>query len=190
MKKILLFLANGFETYEAGVFIDVFGWNLTEGDKSTLLNTCGLTKEVKSAFGVVMKPDFIIDEIDVDAYDALAIPGGFEVYDFYKDAYHEKVLNVIRLFHTKGKIIASICVGALPIGKSGILTNKKATTYKGQRQSQLKEHGAILVDEPIVIDDNIITSWNPSTAITVALMLLELLTTKQNVEAIKDLMGF
>lgn len=36
MKNILLLLAKGFETYEASVFIDVFGWNLTEGDRTTL----------------------------------------------------------------------------------------------------------------------------------------------------------
>lgn len=27
MKKILLLLANGFEIYEAGTFIDIIGWN-------------------------------------------------------------------------------------------------------------------------------------------------------------------
>ena len=33
MKKVLLLLADGFETFEASVFIDVIGWNLVEGDK-------------------------------------------------------------------------------------------------------------------------------------------------------------
>ena len=32
MKKILLLLANGYETFEAAVFIDVIGWNLIDGD--------------------------------------------------------------------------------------------------------------------------------------------------------------
>jgi protein deglycase len=35
MKKVLLLLADGFEIYEASVFIDVIGWNLVEGDNST-----------------------------------------------------------------------------------------------------------------------------------------------------------
>ena len=47
MKKVLLLLADGFETFEASVFIDVIGWNLVEGDKSTELFTCGLKKEIK-----------------------------------------------------------------------------------------------------------------------------------------------
>jgi 4-methyl-5(b-hydroxyethyl)-thiazole monophosphate biosynthesis len=190
MTKTLLLLAQGFEMYEASVFIDVLGWNFIDGDKSTELAACGVRNEVTSAFGVVVKPAFVVDEIDVDDYDALAIPGGFEEYGFYKDAYDENVLGLIRLFHAKKKIIVSICVGALAIGKSGILAGKKGTTYKGVRQEQLKAQGVILTEGPIVRDGNIITSWNPSTATDVALMLLETLTTKQNAESIRNRMGF
>ncbi len=35
MKKVLLLLADGFEVFEASVFIDVMGWNLVEVDGST-----------------------------------------------------------------------------------------------------------------------------------------------------------
>ena len=54
MKKILLLLAEGFETLEASVFIDVIGWNLTEGDGTTQLFTCGVNKEIKSSFKRLM----------------------------------------------------------------------------------------------------------------------------------------
>lgn len=47
MKKVLLLLADGFEIYEASVFIDVIGWNLAEGDHSTELFTCGLKRKLK-----------------------------------------------------------------------------------------------------------------------------------------------
>ena len=57
MKKVLLLLADGFVTFEACVFIDVIGWNLDEGDKSTELFTCGLRKEIKSSFN----QRFIVD---------------------------------------------------------------------------------------------------------------------------------
>ncbi len=193
MKKVLLLLAKGFETYEASVFIDVIGWNLTDGDGSTRLFTCGLTREVKSTFNVIVRPDFLIDTIDVDDYDVLAIPGGFEAFGFYEDAYNEKFLDLIREFHKKQKVIASVCVGALPIGKSGILRGRKATTYNmgdGMRQKQLAEFGADVIKQPIVFDNGIITSWNPSTAIEVAFKLLELLTSKEKADYIKKIMGF
>lgn len=192
MKRVLLLLANGFETFEASVFIDVIGWNLVDGDGSTKLFTCGLQKEVNSAFNQKVMVDYCISEIDIDLFDALAVPGGFEEFNFYKDAYDEQFLNLIRGFKAKNKIIASICVAALPLGKSGILKGKKGTTYnkKTVRQETLKEFGVKVVNEPIVIDDSIITSWNPSTAADVAFLLLELLTSKTNADYIRQIMGF
>lgn len=191
MKKILLLLANGFETYEASVFIDVLGWNLTEGDKSTKLFSCGLTKEVSSSFDQKFTVDFLNTEINSNEFDALAIPGGFEEYGFYEDAYNDSFLKIIQNFNSMKKLIASICVAALPLGKSGILRGKRATTYNSKvRRSALKEFGAEIVNQPIVVDENIITSWNPASAIDVALLLLEKLTNKANSNYIRNSMGF
>ena len=191
MKKVLLLLASGFETFEASVFIDVIGWNLVEGDGSTQLFTCGLSKEIKSSFDQRFTVDFVADEVDISSFDALAIPGGFELYGFYNDAYDEKFLNIIRAFKANNKMIASICVGALPVGKSGILKDKNGTTYNNTvRREALSEFGVHVLNQPIVVDDNVITSWNPSTAIDVALLLLEHLTSKNNAIYIRKLMGF
>jgi len=191
MKKVLLLLANGFETFEASVFIDVIGWNLVEGDCSTELFTCGLRKEIKSSFNQRFIVDYLIDEIDIHSFDGLAIPGGFEVYGYYNDAYDDKFLALIRGFKASDKIIASICVGALPLGKSGVLKDKTGTTYKSDvRRKALKEFGVQVVNQTIVMDDNIITSWNPSTAVNVALLLLEHLTSKMNADKVRQLMGF
>jgi 4-methyl-5(b-hydroxyethyl)-thiazole monophosphate biosynthesis len=192
MKKVLLLLPNGFETYEASVFIDVIGWNHSEGDGSTQLFSCGLHKEVTTSFNQKMIVDYLVSEINVDDFDAIAIPGGFEEYDFYKEAYDERVLDLVRTFNSKGKIVASICVGALLVGKSGILHGKRGTTYnkKPARHETLRSYGVNVLNQPIVVEGNIITSWNPSTAIDVALTLLEMLTNKKNADYIGDIMGF
>lgn len=192
MKRVLLLLADGFETYEASVFIDVIGWNLVDGDGTTKLFTCALEKEIQSSFNQRFIVDYLVDHINVNDFDALAIPGGFKEYDFYKDAYDERFLDIIRQFHQQGKIVASVCVAALSVAKSGILIGKKGTTYNKSPlpQETLRAFGVTVVNAPIVMDDNIITSWNPSTAIDVALLLLELLTTKQTSIHIRDIMGF
>ncbi|MBY6879937.1 DJ-1/PfpI family protein [Clostridium botulinum] len=194
MKKVLLLLANGFEAVEASVFTDVIGWNKLEGDGTTELITVGIREELKCTFNFTVTPEMHVSEVNIDEFDALAIPGGFEEAGFYEDAYGEDFLNIIREFDKAGKTIASICVGALPIGKSGVLVNRNATTYNlgnGKRQKQLPEFGAnVLADKPIVIDKNIITSYNPSTAFDVAFKLLEILTSKENCVNIKKLMGF
>jgi 4-methyl-5(b-hydroxyethyl)-thiazole monophosphate biosynthesis len=191
MKKVLLLLADGFETFEASVFIDVIGWNLVEGDSSTELFTCGLKKEIKSSFNQRFIVDYLISDIDISSFDALAIPGGFEGYGYYNDAYDDKFLDLIRGFKASNKIIASICVGALPLGKSGVLKDKNGTTYQSVvRREALQGFGVNILNQPIVMDDNIITSWNPSTAVDVALLLLELLTTKSNADKVSQKLGF
>ncbi|MFJ7755810.1 DJ-1/PfpI family protein [Peribacillus muralis] len=193
MKKVLLLLSNGFEAVEASVFTDVLGWNKLEGDGSTDLVTVGLHEQLACTWNFIVKPEFTIDQVNLDDFDALAIPGGFEEAGFYDDAYDQRFLEVINDFHDKKKIIATICVGALPLGKSGILKGRKATTYNHPtsiRQTQLKDFGALVVNEPIVVTDNIITSYNPSTAFGVAFTLLEMLTSKENCNRVKELMGF
>ncbi len=192
MKKVLLLLADGFEIFEASVFIDVIGWNLLEGDKSTQLFTCALKKEIKSSFNQRFIVDFTIEEVNIEDYVALAIPGGFEDYGFYIDAYHPDFLDVIRKFENQQKTIASICTGALPVAESNILKNRNGTTYNlnPKRQNALRDKLVNVLNQPIVEDGNIITSWNPSTAMDVAFLLLEKLTNKENTNNVKRLMGF
>lgn len=191
MKKILLLLADGFEFFEASVFIDVMGWNHAEGDGTTQLFTCGLRREINSSFNQKLVVDFVLEEIDVNDFEALAVPGGFEIYGFYNDAYDERFLAVIRDFNAAGKMIASVCVGALPLGKSGILAGKNGTTYNSVvRREALRDFGVNVLHQPVVVDDNIITSWNPSTAMEVAFLLLEQLTSSENTAHVKRLMGF
>jgi len=189
LKKVLLLLADGFETLEASVFIDVIGWNQVDGDGTTQLFSCGLRRKVKSSFSQCVVVDYLIDEINTEEYDALAIPGGFEEFGYYKDAYSDEFLKLIRMFDAQSKIIAAVCVGALPIARSGVLTNRRATTYN-KRQEELARYEVNVINEPIVTDCNVITSWNPATAPEVAFMLLERLTSKDQCNFIKEIMGF
>jgi 4-methyl-5(b-hydroxyethyl)-thiazole monophosphate biosynthesis len=191
--KVLVLLAKGFETMEFSVFIDVLGWARNDYGSDIGVDTCGFQKEVVSTFHVPVIVDKLITEINVKDYDALAIPGGFEEYGFYEDAYSEPFLQLIREFDAQNKLIASVCVGALPLGKSGILTGRRATTYHlrgGYRQQQLREFGVNVINEPIVTDRNIITSYCPQTAPGVAFALLEKLTSTEFTDTVKRAMGF
>lgn len=175
MKKILLFCCKGFETMEFSPFVDVMGWARTDFGEEIYVETCGFQKMVKSTFGIPVEMDITLHEIDIREYDALAIPGGFEEYSFYEEAFDERFLKLISDFHEAGKIVASVCVGALPVAKSGILKGHHGTTYhlnNGDRQRQLADFGVNVLNEPVVEDDNIITSYCPETAAKVAFRLL------------------
>ncbi|HSI78080.1 MAG TPA: DJ-1/PfpI family protein [Lunatimonas sp.] len=192
-KRVLLFLAQGFEEYEASVFTDIIGWSRICGKEPVDLITTGLRPEIKCTWNFTVRPELEFERVKVKDYDALAMAGGFEKAGFYEDAYDERLLNLIREFDKEGKIIAAVCVSALPLGKSGVLKGRKATTYDlldGVRRKQLADFGAIVQDENIVIDGNIITSTGPSTAVDVAFILLEMLTDKENVDLVKKYMRF
>ena len=191
--KILLFLAKGFETMEFSVFVDIFGWARNDYGYPIDVETVGFSKTVNITFNIPVIVDKIIDEIDINDYDALAIPGGFEEFGFYDEAYNEEFLSLIRKFDEQNKIIATICVGALPLGKSGILKNRNATTYHlkdGYRQKELQKFGVNVINQPIVIDDNVITSYCPQTAPEVAFTLLAKLTSKEKMNIVKKAMGY
>ena len=191
--KVLVFLAKAFETMEFSVFIDVLGWARVDYGHDITVETCGFKDTVLSTFNIPVKVDKTIEEINADEYDALAIPGGFREFGFYDEVYDERFLNLVREFDAKGKIIASVCSGAMPIGKSGALKNRKGTTYHlngGFLQKQLKEFGVDVINEPVVVDDNIITSYCPETAPKVAFKLLKMLTSEDEMTVVKIAMGF
>ena len=192
-KKVLLLLCQGVEVYEAGAFYDVLGWSGAYGEKKVEVVTVGLQNPVRGTFGIKIVPDCLLAEVKADDFDVLAVPGGFETYGFYEQAYSQPVANLIRRFDELKKPIAAICVGALPVANSGILKGRQATTYHlrdGVRRKQLAEFGANVVDKPIVYDENVITSTSPATAMGVAFALLAMLTDDENAARIQKLMGF
>lgn len=192
--KILLFCCKGFETLEFAPFVDVMGWAKETFGMNVEVVTAGFTKIVKSTFGITVTVDNTIEEINTIDYDALAIPGGFEKFGFYEEAYSERFLNLIREFDESEKCIASVCVAALALGKSGILKGRNATTYHlgdGRRQQQLTEFDVnVIPDQRIVVDKNVITSFCPETAPSVAFCLLGMLVGEDNAQLVSRAMGF
>ena len=218
--KVMILALSGFEMLEFSAFADVLGWAKLEGGLDIEYDTAGFSREVQSTFDVPVKVDRVlwrrgagvccpVDICEGD-YDALAIPGGFEEYGFYDEAYRDETIMLIRAFHKAGKPIATVCVGALALGNSGVLEGRKATTYApdigerqkqqtgaqqeqqlSHRQKQLAEFGAdVQANEQIVVDGNLITSCGPSTATDVAFMLLQKLTDAESADKVRKLMGF
>lgn len=193
MKKVLMLFCKGTEISEAAAFYDVLGWANDSGNTPIQAVVVGTTPEVRCTFGLTLRSDRLLKEIVDEDFDALAIPGGFQEFGFYEDAYSEQISHLIRNFDARKKPIAAICVGALAIGRSGVLAGRKATTYHlgdGLRRNQLAGFNVTVVDEKVVRDGNIVTSTSPATAMEVAFQLLEMITSRDNADRIRHLMGF
>lgn len=190
-KRVLLLLADGFEPLEAAGFTDVLGWANIDGDEPLELVSAGLRSPLKATFGFSVIPDALVADLDLDSFDALAVPGGFGKAGFYNDALSEPFLAVIRHFAARRQPVASVCVASLALGAAGVLAGRVATTYHqkgGKRRAQLEAYGARFVDQTLVIDHNLISSTGPGTAIEVAFALLTDLTSEAVSERIRALM--
>jgi 4-methyl-5(b-hydroxyethyl)-thiazole monophosphate biosynthesis len=190
-KKVLILLSNGFEVMEAGCFTEIFGWASIYGNTQFEQLSVGLRSPVKTTFGFDVLPEGLLDEIDVENFDALVIPGGFGDAGFYEEALSEPFLEVIRNFHRRQAPIAAVCVSALSLAAAGVLGGRRATVYHqvgGKRKSELESYGAIFVDEPLVIDGNLLTSTGPGTAVEIALKLLEVMSTPDFAQEIRERM--
>lgn len=193
MKRVLMLLANGVEPLEMAAFTDVLGWANLLGDQPVELVNAGLRAKIVTTFGLTLIPGFLLSDLDVSRFDALALPGGFEPAGFYEEALSEPFLSTIRHFVETGKPVASVCVSSICLGVAGVLRDRSATTYHqegGKRKNQLVETGARFVDRPVVVDDHIITSSGPGTATEVAFVLLEQITSVENAALIRQKMRF
>jgi 4-methyl-5(b-hydroxyethyl)-thiazole monophosphate biosynthesis len=192
-KKVLLFLSQGFEEYEAGVFTDVIGWSREIGIEPVDMISTALRPEIKCKWNLIVRPEILFDKINIDDYDALAIPGGFKNSGYYEDVFDERFQHVIREFDKNNKIIAAVCAAAVPVAKSGVLKDRNATTYDLSEiygRKYLAGLGVNVQDKHMVIDRNIITSTGPATGLDVSFKLLEMLTSQKNVDEVKKHMRF
>ena len=72
-KRVLLFLAQGFEAYEASVFTDVMGWSRSFGNEHVDLITTGLRPELRCTWNLIIRPELEFEKIDVQNFDALDV---------------------------------------------------------------------------------------------------------------------
>lgn len=98
-----------------------------------------------------------IDDVDPDEYELLILPGGKAPEELRKS---EKVLEVVKRFHSSKKPIAAICHGPQILVSAGLLKGIKATCYRTVAK-ELKSAEAIYTDSEVVVDGNIITSRQP-----------------------------
>jgi protease I len=101
--------------------------------------------------------DSLIRDANSRDFVGLLIPGGFMPDKLRRDA---KVLSLTRDFFEQKKLVAFICHGGwIPIS-ARILKGKHATGSLGIKDD-LENAGALWVDEPVVVDGNLISSRTP-----------------------------
>lgn len=177
MKKIAVFLANGFEDIEALATVDVLR------RAGFMCHTVSIQDEyVTSAHGVTIKTDKLFDD-SIMEYDMVVCPGGLPGAKYLSE--DERVLNLIREFNKmENKYIAAICASpAMVLSAANIEENRYITSYPGEDFEKMLEKSNY-VDELVVVDGNLITSRGPGTTLLFAYKLVDVL--GGDSEALKD----
>jgi protease I len=156
-KKVLILATDGFEQSElidpkqaledAGIETtvaspeagEIKGWNHTDWGKS-------------------VKVDATLDSVSADDFDALLLPGGQINPD--KLRMEEKAVSLVREFAQSGKPVAAICHGPWLLVEADVVRGRTVTSWPSIR-TDLRNAGADVVDQEVVVDGNFITSRKP-----------------------------
>jgi protease I len=110
--------------------------------------------EDAGTFGV----DEVVENVSVDDYDALLLPGGTVNPD--KLRMQAAAVQFVRSFVESGKPVASICHGPWSFVEADVARGRRLTSWPSVR-TDLRNAGAEVVDEEVVTDGNITTSRSP-----------------------------
>jgi protease I len=107
--------------------------------------------------GYPAKSDLLLKDARSQDFCGLLVPGGFMPDKLRREA---KVLSLTREFFEQGKLVAFICHGGWVPISAKILKAKRVTGSLGIKDD-LENAGGIWIDEPVVIDGNLISSRTP-----------------------------
>jgi len=96
--------------------------------------------------------------VSLEGVKAIVIPGGLAPDRL---RLHEDALALVQQANDNGTIIAAICHAGSVLISAGIVSNRRLTSYRSIRDDLLAAN-AEWIDEPVVIDGNLITSRTPS----------------------------
>lgn len=181
MKKVYLFLADGFETVEALASVDIMR---RAGIQVVTVSVMG-RKEVLSAHDIVVLADALLANCDFSDADALILPGGGQGTENLSSC--EPLRASIALAHDKGCLIAAICAAPMVLGRMGLLHGRKATCYPG---CEAELTGADYTASNVEKDRNIITACGPAASFDFAFAIVEYLCGKETAAALRAQMQF
>lgn len=155
--RILIIATDRFEESE---LFDPRETLLAKGASVTLasLSLDPILATVHDEPGRTIKPDILIADADPGDYDALLIPGGVGNPD--KMRTDEAAIALVRAFDAAGKPVAAICHGPWMLAEAGIVKGRTVSPWPSIR-TDLRNAGAIIVDQEVAVDGNLVTSRKP-----------------------------
>ena len=175
MKKIYVFLANGFEEIEGLTVVDL----LRRASLEVVTVSITGRKEVTGAHRITVLADEVFENADFDDAAMLVLPGGMPGTLHLGE--HVQLHAVLEKKMKENCPISAICAAPSILGDMGILKGKRAVCYPGFED---RLQGAVVTENPVEVDGNITTSRGMGTAIPFALAMIARLKGEEEAEKI------
>ena len=181
MKKVCVFLADGFEEIEGLAVIDLLR------RAKIYVDTISITDDymVHGAHGINVQTEALFDEVDFSEFDMVVLPGGMPGTLNLKN--HDGVRYVVKQYAKEGRYVGAICAAPTILKSLGVLEGRRATCYPGVEDEM---EDVVLTETAVVVDENIITSQGVGTAIDFGLKLIEILDGEEKAKEIADSIVF
>ncbi|MCD4668154.1 MAG: DJ-1/PfpI/YhbO family deglycase/protease [Sulfurimonas sp.] len=150
MIKAVIIVGQGFEDSE---FTYPY-YRLQEENIKVEVAVAGDTS-VKGKMGQIAEPTLKCNELNVDNFDILILPGGHEGPDRVRQV--KEVLGFVKAMDDQKKLIATTCHGSWTTISAKIMKGKTATCYKGMKDDLINA-GCNYVDEDVVVDGHFISA--------------------------------
>ncbi len=176
-KKVIVPLAQGFEEIEAMSIIDIL--KRAEIDV-TVAGLDGL--EITGGYAkLTVKTDTLLENIVADDFDMIVLPGGMPGSEFL--AKSDLVKSLLNDFAKNNKFIGAICAAPWALNEAGVL--KGDYTCYPSCEAMIKEDG-YKSDKDVLINENVMTSRGPATAMSFALEIVKQLAGEDKYQEIKS----
>jgi protease I len=178
--RVLIVATDGFEEWELFGPREILQKRGAEVVLASL-KTDPIQATIHDEPGKTIRPDLTVDEVNVDDFNALILPGGVRNPDQLR--VHGNVIALVRLFAEQDKPIGAICHGPWLLVEADLLRGRTATSWPSIR-TDLRNAGANVVDEAAVTDGKIVTSRKPDDVEAFTNALIDLIENEPEVETI------
>lgn len=152
-KTIALLATDGFEDSELTKPLEA-----VRSAGATVVIVSNKTGTIIGKDGTEIEVDTVVDDVSADTYDGLLLPGGVANPDVMR--INRTAVAFVRAFFDQHKPVAAICHAPWLLIEADVLSGRKVTSWPSLR-TDIINAGGDWVDEPVVVDEGLVTSRKP-----------------------------
>jgi len=172
--KVQIVVFDGFDELDAVAPYEVFSMSAGAGASLAVdYVVLGEPRTVVARHGLLMT---VNRTWDPEAFGIHFIPGGnwgdADKPGVRAEIADGKIAKCLAAVPGPGRIVASVCTGAMLLAAAGLTTGRRATTHRAAREDLVRA-GADLVDARVVDDGDLVTAGGITSGLDLALWLVE-----------------